>query len=80
MIEIELFSLQIAHWAILLNLLWVLWQKSGADQELQEDEIRGEVKANRKLETKDATEDLEKVENNSATKDEIETAATALMG
>ena len=72
--------LQIAHWAILLNLLWVLWQKSGADQELQEDEIRGEVKANRKLETKDATEDLEKVENKSATKDEIETAATALMG
>ena len=80
MIEIELFFLQIAHWAILLNLLWVLWQKSGADQELQEDEIRGEVKANRKLETKDATEDLEKVENKSATKDEIETAATALMG
>jgi len=59
--------LQIAHWAILLNLLWVLWQKSGADQELQEDEIKGEVKANRKLETKDATEDLEKVENKSAT-------------
>ena len=80
MIEIELFSLQIAHWAILLNLLWVLWQKSGADQELQEDEIKGEVKANRKLETTDATKDLEKVENKSATKDEIETAATALMG
>ena len=61
-----MFSLQIAHWAILLNLLWVLWQKSGADLELE-----AEVKA---------TKDLKKVEEKEATKDEIETAATALMG
>ena len=61
------YDLQIAHWAILLNLLWVLWQKSGADLKLEEDKIGEEVKA---------TKDLKKVEK----KDEIETASTALMG
>ena len=60
------FPLQIAHWAILLNLLWVLWQKSGVDQEFEE-----EVKA---------TKHLKKVETKEASKDEIDAAATALMG
>ena len=63
--------LQIAHWVILLNLLWVLWQKSSANQKLQkEEEIRKEVKA---------VEDLGKLEKKSGSKEEIETV-TALMG
>ena len=62
---------QIAHWVILLNLLWVLWQKSSANQKLQkEEEIRKEVKA---------VEDLGKLEKKSGSKEEIETV-TALMG
>ena len=62
---------QIAHWVILLNLLWVLWQKSSANQKLQkEEEIRKEVKA---------VEDLGKPEKKSGSKEEIETV-TALMG
>ena len=67
----------------MLNLMWVLWQKSGADLKLEEDEISEEVEASKDLETvvtKDGSEDLEKVEKKAATKDEKETAATALMG
>ena len=67
----------------MLNLLWVLWQKSGADLKLEEDKIGEEEKASKDLEkvaTKDGSEDLEKVEKKAETKDEIETAATALMG
>ena len=67
----------------MLNLLWVLWQKSDADLKLEEDKISEEVEASKDLEKfaiKDESEDLEKVEKKAATKDEKETAATALMG
>ena len=65
---------QIAHWTILLNLLWVLWQKSGADQEMEQ--MRDEDKGSKDLDLKEekGSKDFEKLEK----KDE--TAATALMG
>merc|ERR550532_805013 len=68
--------LQIAHWTILLNLLWVLWWKSSADQEFEEEHMREEEKLSKDHDIKEekGSKDLEKLEKND------ETAATALMG
>ena len=76
MIEIKNSCFQIAHWTILLNLLWVLWQKSGADRELEEEHVREEEKLSKDHDIKEekGSKDLEKLEKND------ETAATALMG
>ena len=63
--------LQIAHWIIFVNLLWVLWQRSSADNESEEEEGR-----ERELER---TQELQKLNVKAAAKDEIETS-TALMG
>ena len=63
--------LQIAHWIIFVNLLWVLWQRSSVDKESEEEEGR-----ERELEK---TQELQKLNVKAATKDEIETS-TALMG
>ena len=62
---------QIAHWTILLNLLWVLWQKSGADPEMEQ--MRDEEKGSKDLDLKEekGSKDFEKLEKK---------AATALMG
>ena len=76
MIEIKNSCFQIAHWTILLNLLWVLWQKSGADPELEEEHVREGEKLSKDLDIKEekGSKDLEELEKND------ETAATALMG
>ena len=63
--------LQIAHWIIFVNLLWVLWQRSSADKESEKEEGR-----ERELEK---TQELQKPKVRGAAKDEIKTA-TALMG
>ena len=63
--------LQIAHLIIFVNLLWVLWQRSSADNESEEEEGR-----ERELER---TQELQKLNVKAAAKDEIETS-TALMG
>ena len=63
--------LQIAHWIIFVNLLWVLWQRSSVDKESEEEEGR-----ERELER---TPELQKLNVKAAIKDEIETS-TALMG
>ena len=63
--------LQIAHWIIFVNLLWVLWQRSSVDKESEEEEGR-----ERELER---TQELQKLNVKAAAKDEIETS-TALMG
>ena len=74
MIKTKNLCFQIAHWTILLNLLWVLWQKSGADQEMEQ--MREEEKLSKDLDLKEekGSKDFEKLEKND------ETAATALMG
>ena len=66
----------------MLNLLWVLWQKSGADPELDEEQVRDEEKSSEDLDLEEEKgglgikeeKDFEKLEK----KDE--SAATALMG
>ena len=63
--------LQIAHWIIFVNLLWVLFKRSSADKESEEEEGR-----ERGLER---TQELQKLNVKAAAKDEIETS-TALMG
>ena len=76
MIETKNSCFQIAHWTILLNLLWVLWWKSSADQEFEEEHMREEEKLSKDHDIKEekGSKDLEKLEKND------ETAATALMG
>ena len=66
----------------MLNLLWVLWQKSGADPELEDEQMRDEEKSSKDLDIEEEKggqdlgikEDFEKLEK----KDD--SAATALLG
>ena len=68
----------------MLNLLWVLWQKSGADPKLEEEQMRDEEKSSKDLNLEEeklrkdldlkeekVSKDLEKLEKTD------ETAATA---
>ena len=73
---------QIAHWTILLNLLWVLWQKSGADPELEQMRYEEKWSKDLNLEEEKGGQDLGIKEEKDFEKLEKkdESAATALMG
>ena len=66
----------------MLNLLWVLWQKSGADPELEEEQLRAKSSKDLDLEEEKGGQDLGIKEEKDFEKLEKkdESAATALMG